>query len=103
MNFWIIRRNQLLTVKSIFVTRHDTKFCQWCHKPIPSGRAHNAKYCSEECTRLGRKAYRQGWYRKNKVDLKSKRDEKKAQELREFGRKAQTAKLIGDFVNGKDE
>lgn len=88
-----------MKIKSVFVTRRDTKFCAWCHKPIPKDRQANAKYCSDECSKKGRKGYRQKWYQQKKsVKHKQKAVSREIQkEIK--AKKIETGKKINELVN----
>lgn len=98
-----------MVITSIFITKEGTRYCKWCHKPIPSSRASNAKYCSDNCSRRGRAVYQRDWARQknkklkgemNKRDLipeetEKQRKEKLAQE------KKDSARLISILTAGK--
>ena len=86
-----------MKISNVFVTENKAaKYCEVCHRQLPSDRTYNAKYCSEECKKKGRKLYTRKWYKKNRAKLKDKRDEEKKDQARAFAERSGSS----DYTEG---
>lgn len=88
-----------MIIKSIFVTTKDTKYCEWCHAPIPKSRPRNAKYCSKECAQSARKAYQRKWYQDKKETNKTITAKEREKNKQLVEKSKANAKLLANLVN----